>query len=237
MANGDLTPAARLRRSFIWRTLDAAGANYAEINDAAVAADFGAPDAEAKAARGMGLTDLSPLARVGFKGNGALQWARDHGVKIGQANNVATRQAGGALAARLADSEVVVIDGLAGKGTLPHRLLSEWSMDNAKGGYLVNRQGVNFWFMATGEHAAAMFAKICGVDLRAHKFAERAIAQTSVARTNCIVIRDDLGAVPAFHMMGDSASAEYQWTCVIDAMVEFAGQPVGLTALRSLAGA
>jgi len=229
---GAIRPTDRLRRSYLYRVLAAAGANFTEINGAAVAADFGAADAEAAAARVMGLADLSPLPRVGYKGRGALDWARNHGVEIGADNNIAYRQPDGELAARLADTEVVVIDSLEGKGALPHRLEAEWSMDNAEGGYLVNRQGANFWFMVTGAHAPAMFAKICGVDLRPAKFPVGAIAQTSVARTNCIVIRADLGDIPAYHMMGDSASAEYQWTCLQDAMGEFGGRPVGIESLR-----
>ena len=233
---GAIRPTDRLRRSYVYRALEAAGANFTEVNGGAVAADFGAPvEDEAAAARIMAIADLSPLPRVGYKGGGALAWARNHGVKIGRDSNIAYRQPGGELAARLADTEVVVIDNLDGAGALPHRLESEWSMDNADGGYLVNRQGANFWFAVTGRHAAAMLAKLCGVDLRPAKFPLYAIAQTSVARTNCIVIRADLGDTLAYHMMGDSASAEYQWICVLDAMEEFGGRPVGIAAIRHLA--
>jgi hypothetical protein len=35
--------------------------------------------------------------------------------------------------------------------------------------------------------------------------------------------------------LGDSASAEYLWDCLNDAMAEFDGAPVGLAALRGLA--
>ena len=231
---GDPEPLEHARRSYIWRVLEQAGARFIELNGAAVAADFGDAEAEVQTARSMGLADLSPLPRVGYKGRGALDWAREHGVIIDQNNNVAARQEGGGWAARLADSEVVVIDDLSGAGALVHRIESEWSMDNADGGYLVNRQGANFWFTVTGEHAAEMLAKICGVDLRPGKFALGAIAQTSAARTNCIVIRADLGDTLAWHMMGDSASAEYQWECVLDAMAEFDGRPVGIEALRRL---
>ena len=234
MANGDLMPVDHPRRSYIRRVLEQAGARFTELNGAAVAADYGDLEGEARAARSMAIADLSPLPRVGYKGRGALEWARQHGVIIDDNNNAAARQDGGEWAARLADSEVVVIDNLSGAGTLVHRIETEWSMDNAEGGYLVNRQGANFWFTVTGDRAAEMFAKICGVDLRPAKFAPGAIAQTSVARTNCIVIRADLGDTLAYHMLGDSASAEYQWECVLDAMAEFSGRPVGIEALRRL---
>src|SRR5262249_57341388 len=92
------------------------------------------------------------------------------------------------------------------------------------------------WFGVTGEQAPAMCAKICGVDLRLHRFAAGAVAQTSVAKMSAFVIRADLGGTPAFHLLADSASALYLWTCVLDAMAEFDGAPVGWSALRKSAG-
>jgi sarcosine oxidase subunit gamma len=77
-------------------------------------------------------------------------------------------------------------------------------------------------------------AKICGVDLRAHKFDNGAIAQTSVARLGAVVARADINGTLAFHLFVDSASAEYFWDCVIDAMQEFGGKAVGIDALRAL---
>jgi sarcosine oxidase subunit gamma len=81
-----------------------------------------------------------------------------------------------------------------------------------------------------------MFAKLCGVDLRPHKFPVNAIAQTSVARSVGIIIRADLGAVPAFHLLGDSASALYMLDCIEDAMEEYGGKPVGISAVRRAMG-
>ena len=88
--------------------------------------------------------------------------------------------------------------------------------------------------MVTGAFTAKMFAKICGVDLRPKAFQNHHIAQTSVARGNAILVRDDLGDLAAFHILGDSASASYAWMCLLDAMTEFAGAPVGLDALLNL---
>ena len=78
-----------------------------------------------------------------------------------------------------------------------------------------------------------LFLKICAVDLRPHKFADLSIAQTSVARLSAIVIRDDRGGTLGYHLLADSASAAYLWDCLIDAMAEFDGGPLGLTALRA----
>lgn len=230
----DLRPTDRARRSFLYRTLETAGANFIEINGAAVAAGFGSAESEFEAAQGLGIADLSPLPRIGCKGPRALDWVRGQGVTIGDDNNVVDMQPGGALAARLADTEVLILDSLAGAGALPHRVEASWSPRGAPGAWLVNRQGGNFQFMVTGAHGPAMFAKLCAVDLTPAKFPAGAVAQTPVARVNCVVIRSDLGDTAACHVLGDSASAAYLWGCLADAMAEFDGRPVGIDALRRL---
>jgi sarcosine oxidase subunit gamma len=51
---------------------------------------------------------------------------------------------------------------------------------------------------------------------------------------SAIIIRADLGTTLAYHLLADIASAEYLWTCIEDATVEFDGGIVGLAALRGL---
>ena len=229
------------RRSCIYRVLQQAGARFAPINDAAIAVDFGKPiETEVPQARIMGIADLSVLPRTGFKGVGTVEWLTSQGLAIGPDSNRAYPQPGGELAARLAPTEIFLIGSLAGTGELVRRLNTAWSWGSEKPrrltGYPMPRSESHAWFMVTGERAPAMFAKICGVDLRPHRFAVGAIAQTSVAKMSAIIIRADLGSVSAFHLLADSASAEYLWTCVLDAMAEFDGAPVGWSALRQLAG-
>ena len=55
-----------------------------------------------------------------------------------------------------------------------------------------------------------------------------------MARLNVIVIRGDIGGVPAFDLITDVASAVYLWGALLDAMAEYDGAPVGLGALRTL---
>ena len=227
------------RRSFIYRQTMAAGAEFVEINGAAIAANYGgAPEIELDRASRMGLADLSVLPHTGFKGAGTVDWLTGQGLAIGGDSNVAYRQGGGEWVARLAPNEIFLLDGLAGSGALIDRLNQAWSWGQETPrraiGYPVPRQDSHAWFMVTGRSAPDMFAKICGVDLRLHKFPVGKIAQTSLAKMNGIVIRADLGQVPAFHLLADLASADYLWPAVLDAMQEFDGGPVGLTALRQL---
>lgn len=238
---GSSIPTAHPRRSFVYRALQQAGARFAPVSDAAIAVDFGRPlETEIAQARAMGLADLSVLPRTGFKGAGTVEWLTSQGLAIGPDSNRAYAQRGGELAARLAPTEIFLIDSLAGTGDLVRRLEAAWHWGSETPrtliGYPMPRSESHAWFLVTGEHAPAMFAKICGIDLRAHRFAVGSIAQTSLAKMSAIVVRADLGDVPAFHVLADSASAEYLWGCVGDAMAEFAGAPVGWAAVRRLAG-
>ena len=239
MAADPIVPAAFLRRSFIYRTLQRLGAEFAVVNGAAVALCCGTSiEADIDAGQRLGLADLSPLPRTGFKGPGTIEFLTAQGLAIGPDSNVAYVQPGGGLAARLAPNEIFFLDGLDGGGETVARLEAAWHWGEERPrrpiGYPMPRAESHCWFAATGEQAAAMFAKICGVDLRPAKFAAGRIAQTSVAKINAIVIRCPGGAVPAYHLLADSASAEYFWACLGDAMAEFDGQPIGLAAARWL---
>ena len=101
--------------------------------------------------------------------------------------------------------------------------------------YMLPRFDGLFWFALTGASATDCLAKVCGVDLRESAFPPGSVAQTSVARLNAVIVRVDAVAAPLFHLLGDSASAEYAWTSLLDAMQEFGGRPVGLRALHALA--
>ena len=231
-----LAPEALSRRSFIYRELVRLGARFEVVNGMAAPIDFGDSHAELAAARRLAIAGCTALARTGYKGSRALDWLRSQGVAIGDEDNMAYRQPDGALAARLAPSEALILGALSGAAGLAARLDGTWSIGLSASAYRVPRADTNCWFRITGAEAAAMFLKICGIDLRPHNFAEGAIAQTSVAKLTAIVIRADLGLLPSYHLLADGASARFLWTSVLDAMDEFAGRPVGLAALRGLAG-
>lgn len=235
-----LMPAGQSRRSFVYRALQTAGARFVTVNGGGVAHDFGrSEERETAQARNLGLADLSVLPRTGFKGAGSVEWLISQGLQIGADSNRAFRQPCGSLAARLAPAEILLLDSLDGTGALIGRVDRAWSWGSEQPrrliGYPVPRAESHAWFMVSGQLAPNMFAKICAIDLRPRRFPEAGVAQTSVARMNAIVIRSDLGNAPAFHLLADSASAEYLWDCILDAMEEFDGAPTGLAALRRLA--
>lgn len=233
-----LDPATLKRRSFIYRKLAAAGAEFAEVNGGAVAMRYPGKGDEAAAARRMALADLSVLPHWGLKGRGTMEWLAAQGLVIGADSNKAYPQSGGELAAKLAPSEIFLLDSLAGTGALIGRLNDAWkwaaSAPRPQQGYPTPRQDSHAWFMVTGSHAPEMFSKICGVDLRPAHCPIGSIAQTSVAKMSAIIIRADLGQTSAYHVLADIASADYLWGCLEDAIAEYDGRIVGLAALRAL---
>ncbi len=233
-----MSAAIQLRRSFAQERLQAAGARFEDLGQSAVAVSFRNATDELVTAKRMGLADLSPLPRFGFKGPGTCKWVKTRGVSIPEAPNLAAVQDDGGLALRLAQEELFLLGSLQAGAEDPAELEVAWQASHAKQkGFPLPRQETHAWFMITGSNADAMLAKLCGVDLRPAKFANMAIAQTSMARMSAVICRHDLNGTLAYHLVFDSASACYLWDCLIDAMAEFQGGPFGLTALRNLLGA
>ncbi|MDJ0981566.1 MAG: hypothetical protein QNI94_08080 [Kiloniellales bacterium] len=226
------------RRSFVHRKLEVAGASFVALGDAAIAADFGDPATEAAMASQLGLTDLSVVARGGFKGAGTMDWLAGQGLALPDKSNRALRQEDGNLLARLSENEALILAAVEGGEAALAALDEAWLAGREAGegpqGYPLPRRDSHAWFRLTGEKWPATLAKLCAVDLRPAKFPDGAVAQTVAARVNVIVIRDDIADLPAFHLLVDSASAAYLWDGLLDAMAEFGGRPVGLSALRSL---
>jgi sarcosine oxidase subunit gamma len=223
-----------LRRSFVHAKLVASGVRLEPVRGGLVAMNHGDPAAERAALASLALVDLSPLPRIGFKGPGTPEWLAGEGVRLPEPN-LALRQEDGTLATRLAPREALLLPPVTGNADPTARLERAWREERRSRpgeplGYPVPRADSHAWFLVTGERAPAMFAKICGVDLRPDLFAPLRVAQTQAMRLSVVVVRDD-GALPAWHLLLDSASAEYAWGCLLDAMAEFGGRPAGLAAL------
>ncbi len=228
----EVHPDSYLRRSPIYRILAACGAHFGEINNAAVAMTI--DESHDAHAGNMGIADLTPLPRTGFKGRDTPQWLTGQGVQIPTAPNRARRQRDGTLVARLSNDEHVFLSDLDVSSTMIAALDKSWQLEPGRLCFSMPRAETHAWFALTGECSPEMLSKVCGVDTRLHKFSDGAIAQTSVARINGILIRNDLGTTPAFYVLADSASADFLWPCLIDALQEFDGAPIGLETLRML---
>ncbi len=224
-----------ITRSPHYRTLQAEGAQFIELNGAALVDNYGqSTEQEIAQAKLLGIADLCMLPRTGFKGQEAIQWTHLQGAEIGAQNNCCYIQNNGSIIARLADTEVLVLNAMNDKQNQCILFDNAYQQEKPIKCYSVPRFNSSAWFLITGQYSSDMFAKMCGVDLRTHKFSNYAIAQTSVARLNAIIIRNDIHDIPAFHFLFDNASADYMWSCFKDAFREFHGTPIGYTAITTL---
>ena len=217
------------RRSFVYRRVAEANVSFVSFDDAG----FGQTSDPASLSAGLKLVDLSVLARWGLKGRGVASWLTRHGMTMPIADNRAERQQDGSLLARLSPTEVLILAPLAGKSIIAEPI-EQMAQDGQDTCYPAPRRESHCWFVVIGSDAAKMFAKLCGVDLSPGRFDVGQVAQTSVARLNAIVIRQDLGGLLAFFVLADSASAEYLWDCLLDAMAEFRGAACGTDAILNL---
>lgn len=180
----------------------------------------------------LAIADLSPLPRLGFKGRGTIAAMKARGFTVEAEPNRAFRQPDGGLCLVLAPGEVILLSPLNGDGANIAKALTTWKLEDGERTYPLLRSDSHAWLAVSGEAAPAMFAKLCAVDLRRSKFADLAIAQTSVAKMSAIIVRADAGARPLYHVLADSAAALYFCSCLMDAAREFGGRLAGIRDVR-----
>jgi len=167
------------------------------------------------------LVDLTDLPRVGFRGTQSAEYLQARGFSLPEAPNRAVTQADGSHIARLSQTEYLILGSHQDQGERIADEEARWELDyNAN--YLLPRQDSHAWLQLSGECISEVMAKLCGVDLRAQAFAPGAVAQTSAARINVIVVNVGGESQPAFQILFDRASLEYFKGAVLDAMAEFA---------------
>lgn len=182
----------------------------------------GAPAAGAGGANLL-LFDLSLLPRWGIKGRGTLPWLTTAGAAAPSGDNRAQRQSDGSLVVQLSPSEVLILSPLSDGQSRLAEMIDALPPAGHDACYPAPRRDSHCWFVIAGSDAPRMFAKLCGVNLASDKFTDGSVAQTSVARLSAIVIRHDIANSFSVSLLADSASAEYLWSCVLDAMTEFSG--------------
>lgn len=176
------------------------------------------------------LTDLSELARVGFRGGDSATYLQERGYRLPAQPNQAVRQEDGSWVARLSASEYLLLGSFADQGARVAAEEQRWVQD-ARRNYLLPRQDSHAWLQLSGEQCSAVMAKLSGVDLRLKAFPVGAVAQTSAARINVIVVNVGSDELPALQLLFDRASQVYFHEAVLDAMDEFEGGWVGVDQL------
>jgi len=172
------------------------------------------------------LTDLTDLPRVGFRGSDSAGYLQAHGYHLPSLPNQALRQDDGGWVVRLSASEYLLLGSLSDQGARVAAQEAEW-VQGAQRNYLLPRQDSHAWLQLSGQHCSAVMAKLCGVDLRAQAFPVGAVAQTSAARINVMVVNVASEGVPRLQILFDRPSLAYFREAMLDAMAEFDGRLVG----------
>jgi len=169
---------------------------------------------------GLRLQDLSALPRFGLKGANMQAWLDARSFTVGQTSNRAYPQDNGCLAARLSPGELLFLcDPERPALSVDHDYFSP-----GRNCYTVRRQDSHYWFAITGKKSPSLLAKLCGVDFDPHAFTDGQVAQTQVARTSAIVVRNDIQERLCYYLLGDSSYFTYMKDCVLDAMHEYGGR-------------
>ncbi len=93
-----------------------------------------------------------------------------------------------------------------------------------------------FEFRLVGPAAPLLLSKVCGIDFHASVFADGQARETSVAKTRQLVIRADLGGLPAYRLLGGRALGAYMWETLMEAGRDLGVEAIGTGALLTLAG-
>jgi sarcosine oxidase subunit gamma len=146
------------------------------------------------------------------------------GISCENQPNRAFRQRDDTLCVVLAATEVLLLGPLGGDAGALDQLEKSWQIETSGRTYPLPRRHSHAWFGVFGAATAEMLAKLCAVDFRDKAFGDLAVAQTSVARLNSIVVRADRPSGPVLHILTDSASSAYMLACLMDAANEFGGR-------------
>lgn len=177
------------------------------------------------------IVDLSTQPRLGFKGGGTLAAMQSRGIACENLPNRAFHQSDGSLCVVLAATEVLLLGSIGGDAGALDEFEKSWHIETSGRTYPLPRRHSHAWFGIFGAATAEMLAKLCAVDFRGKAFGDLAVAQTSVARLNSIVVRADRPLGRVFHILSDSASSAYMLDCLMDAAKEFAGRAGDVTDL------
>lgn len=76
-------------------------------------------------------------------------------------------------------------------------------------------------FRVTGEPAASMLEKVCGIDWSDNMTPNGAVVSASVALTSCDIIRNDTNGTRSYLLHCDRSFGQYLFDALVDAGTEF----------------
>jgi aminomethyltransferase len=91
-------------------------------------------------------------------------------------------------------------------------------------------------FLLAGPRSRDVLRKVTSLNVSASALPDLGCGQASLAHVRAIILRQDLGNEPAFHLLVSREYAESVWDSLLHAGQEFHVAPFGLKALQTLGG-
>lgn len=204
------------------------GAKYSEQGGWLVPQDYGDVVAEAAALRSAaGLIDASARGKLFIEGDSAAH---------------VLRTLWGAPVLEIGEGAVISMGTLFRLRPDQHLLLTKpgaeieamQALSTAPSEHLLtvtDRTHGQAMLLLVGPASREVLNRLCGLDLRPSAFPDLSAQISSVAKTRQIIIRLDVGDLPAFALIGASSLAAYLWETILVAGRDLGLQPVGQAAL------
>ncbi len=239
-APGATAQGRALRRGALYDRFVALSAQFTDVAGWCVADAFRSPQQEAAAARsGVGLTDLSHLGKLRLLGRDAA--ARLDGYIPGGEAPPPNR------AQRLReDDESSLLLGLAADEflllTTPHAVdsaleeLAHVLRPDDGCAHLTDVTSSLLCIGIVGPRSEELLRGVTSLDVRPSHFPDGACAQGSMAKLRGMLVRSDLGNLPAYRLLTSRAYGEYLWDMLWLAGDDLGVTQVGQSAWKALGG-
>lgn len=85
-----------------------------------------------------------------------------------------------------------------------------------------------------GPHSATLISRACGLNFSDKAFPNQTAKHSSVAKTRQLIIRHDLGDMPAYALIGERSLATYLWETLLVSGRDLSIIPIGQTAFSQI---
>lgn len=215
-------PQALIASSPVHPLLDALGANWKQLGQTPIAAHFGAPKDEAKAALSLGLCDVSALVKLGIKGPLAKSWLQECGVDVPVTVFETRPQPDRGLIAQVHLDEFVIESGI--RDDCIKNIMVRLEAGPC-GIYPIERHEATFFL--SGSHTLEVLAQTCSVNFR--EVESKRLIYTRIAGTSCAVMPEVIQDIPVYRIWIDRSLAIYLWQILAEIVENLGGQVVGAT--------
>ena len=218
-------PGTALKRTALCDLHERMGVRRIETSGWEASDHFGAPEDEAERTRtSVGLADCGWLPKFQWKGN-----RLDRPPQTG----------GDGRAWKLGTGHYLVTCGLDEKGALEARLDSlshAQTESDTPPFYTTDVTSVYASLLLAGPRSTEVLGKLTDLDISDSALPDLRSAQTAVEDVHTIVMREDIGVLPAYLLLTGREFGEWFWEAVMKAGKEFDITPFGLAAYPLLRG-